>query len=89
MKNDISKKLLDLDFKPNYRGFYYLVDAIYIKITEKVSSLDFVFNEVAKEHNTSTAAINRNILTCIRKSNNEYKGKTVGEVINTLSVILC
>lgn len=89
MKNEISKKLLDLKFDPSYKGFYFLVEMLYVKNQNKISNLNVLYDIIAKENNTSIAAIGRNISTCIRKSNNEYKGKTVGEVVNTLSVILC
>ena len=88
MKNEISKKLLELNFDPGYKGFFFLVEVLTYKKEMQTSSLNDIYEELAREHQTSPAAIARNLKTCITKSDNEYNYKTVNEVVSLLSVIL-
>lgn len=88
MKNDISKKLLELHFDPSCKGFFLLVEAIELKSSNKLINLGEICHTIAKETQTSPAAVDKNIRTCIRKSNNEYKDKSVIEVINRIVVEL-
>ena len=88
MQNEISKKLLELNFDPGYKGFFFLVEVLTYKKEMQISSLNDIYEELARKHQTSPAAIARNLKTCIAKSDNEYNYKTVNEVVSLLSVIL-
>ena len=88
MKNEISKKLLDLKFDASCKGFFLLVEAIVMKKTNTLLNLGEICHSLAKETQTSPAAVDKNIRTCIRKSDNQYKEMTVNEVINRIVVEL-
>lgn len=86
MKNKISKKLLDLNFNASCKGFFLLVEAIEMKLENRMLNLGELCHLLAKSNQMSPAAVDKNLRTCINKSNNEYKDRNVIEVINILTI---
>ena len=66
--NKINKLLLELGIAPNLIGFKYLVEAISIKVQNSDANATDIYYQIAENHNTISARVERGIRHAIEKA---------------------
>ena len=66
---DIKEKLIELNFNVSSRGFeYWLILINYYLNKNKYTTLESIYNRIAKLYNTTRDRVERNIRTCSKKA---------------------
>jgi hypothetical protein len=84
----MERKLIELNFKSDGRGIYYLSDAVKMKKDDKLIPYCKIYKTIADKYNTTLYAVERCIRHCVTNSKNEYCKDTVSGVISKLAILL-
>lgn len=88
METRIRKELLDLGILSNKRGYVYIIEAV--KRFGNFTSMENIYNSIAKATNRSPASIERSIRTAIKSADHDlsawknYDCLTARGVITTM-----
>lgn len=84
----MEKKLVEMNFKAENNGLYYLAEAVKIKKENKLIRYCEIYKKIAEKYNVTYYAVERCLRYCIRNSNNLFKLDTVSNVISRLAILL-
>lgn len=85
---DTEMLLLALGFQPSYKGFAQLVDILHLELENNYFGHGLtkrVYPVVAKKHNTTASAVERNVRTAIIAACDKRQGILLNRFFSTIS----
>lgn len=82
------QKLVDLGFKPNCKGFYFLKDAVNMVLKNKFVKTGIIYSTIARTYGESNTRVERAIRHCIEASKTIYKKDCNSLVFSKLAILV-